>query len=68
MLQVQISIGRGVGAVIRDAEGLVLAAALWYFEALPDSDITEAIGFRLDLQFSLDMRFLHNMCKLKVIH
>jgi hypothetical protein len=35
---------RGVGAVIRDVEGLVLVAALWYFEALPDSDITEAMA------------------------
>jgi hypothetical protein len=47
----------GVGAIVRDAEGFVLAAATWNFEALPDATIAEALGFRLAIQFAYDMGF-----------
>ena len=47
----------GVGAIVRDSEGFVLAVATWNFEALPDATIAEALGFRLAIQFAYDMSF-----------
>jgi hypothetical protein len=51
----------GIGVVTRDSYGYVVAGTTWCVEALPYSDIGEALGVRLAIQFALDMRFFQVM-------
>lgn len=49
----------GLGAVIRNHDSQVMAAATWCFSCLSDPEIVEAFAIRLGLKFSLDLLFLN---------
>ncbi|KAJ1435953.1 Ribonuclease H-like superfamily [Sesbania bispinosa] len=45
----------GIGIIVRDSEGFVIAAASRKVETLGDATLTEAMGLRLAVQFALDL-------------
>lgn len=47
----------GIGIVIRDTCEYFAATTTWSVEAFPNSDIGEALGVRLAIQFALDIGF-----------
>lgn len=47
----------GIVAIIRDFEEIILDVATWKISTLPDSYVAEAHGFRIALQFSLELGF-----------
>lgn len=48
----------GLAAVIRDTEGVVVAAKCWCILTLPDSDVAEGLALLKGLEFAKDMVFL----------
>jgi ribonuclease HI len=48
----------GLSAVVRDSDGVVLAAACWYRPTLPDSDTAESMAMLMGLNFAKDLLFL----------
>lgn len=42
----------GIGTIIRDAEDVVLVAATWKTNTFLDSDVAEAMRFKLAIQFN----------------
>ncbi|KAJ1409092.1 Ribonuclease H-like superfamily [Sesbania bispinosa] len=47
----------GIGIVVRDSEGFVLAAATRHIETLNDATLAEAVGIKFALQLALDLSF-----------
>ncbi|KAJ1384118.1 Ribonuclease H-like superfamily [Sesbania bispinosa] len=47
----------GIGIVVRDSEGYVLAAATRRIETLNDATLAKAFGIKLALQLALDLSF-----------
>ncbi|KAJ1431920.1 Ribonuclease H-like superfamily [Sesbania bispinosa] len=48
----------GIGIIIRDCEGIVLAAATRRIETLPDASIAEAFGIKFALQLAWELSFM----------
>jgi len=48
----------GLSTVVRDSDGVVLAAAYWYRPTLPDSNIAESMAMLMGLNFAKDLLFL----------
>lgn len=47
----------GIGVVVRDSDGNVIATTTQSVETLQNPDIGEALSVRLAIQFALDMGF-----------
>ncbi|KAJ1421956.1 Ribonuclease H-like superfamily [Sesbania bispinosa] len=47
----------GIGIVVRDSEGFVLAAATRHIETLNDATLAEAVGIKFAIQLALDLSF-----------
>ncbi|KAJ1375243.1 Ribonuclease H-like superfamily [Sesbania bispinosa] len=47
----------GCGIIVRDSEGIVLAAASQSFTPFPDASVAEAMAARLGLKFAMDTNF-----------
>jgi hypothetical protein len=50
---------RGIGVVVRDNEGVVLAASCWQVFSLPYSEVAEALTMQKGLEFTKDMCFMN---------
>jgi len=48
----------GLATIIRDVEGVVLAAACWYMPILIDSKVAEALALVKGIEFAKDTLFL----------
>jgi len=49
----------GIDVVVRDNEGVVIAASCWQVFSLPDSEVAEALAMQKGLKFSKYMSFLN---------
>lgn len=49
----------GIWALVRDADGVIVAEATWRQFSLRDLDTTEAITMHLSLSFAYDLCFLN---------
>lgn len=52
--------------LLNDSENVVLAIAAWNITTLPDSDVAEAIRFRLKISFALNLGLRHIIYESKV--
>ncbi|MCI49594.1 cyclin D3, partial [Trifolium medium] len=49
----------GIGVVVRDVDGVVVAASCWQILSLPDSEVGESLAMRKGLEFAKDMSFVN---------
>jgi len=49
----------GLSAIVRDSEGVLVAAACWKTTILQNSDMVEAMAMKNGVEFANDMLFLN---------